>query len=300
MKSFYFVFAIISLNFAARSQTVIVDGECINSSTTLGSVGDINGKPAYSDMGTVMGIPGVTISVYWLDAPDNVWVLDFDGQPYFQSACSSAEPPGTGNPSCTWSAVSGQVCTGGTALSISGSGVLSINLTSFTATETSNLVVLNWQTTGETNNRNFDIQRSRNGSNWMTLGSVNGAGNSMSVVSYHFIDSTSLPGRNFYRLIQYDFDGRITYSRIIRIDLSTSSYYTIAGNPGNGIYRVNIQTPKPVVLWLTDLSGKRLQTATVPPGLNRIDISRYPAGMYLLQIKTGTEIFTEKLIKNNR
>jgi len=297
MKFLYFAAGIIFLNFTAKSQTVVVAGECINNSTTLNPVADINGEPAYSGTGTVMSIGGVTISVYWIGAPDNVWVLDFDGQPYFQNTCSGAGPPATGGPLCPWTAVSGQDCTGGTALSITGSGVLSINLTSFAATETNNLVVLNWQTEGEINNRNFDIQRRTDGSNWMTIGSVNGVGNSTSVVSYHFSDSTSLPGKNFYRLIQYDFDGRVTFSRIIKIDLSTFSYYTIAGNPGNGIYRVNIRTSKPVILVLSDLSGKRLQMTTAAPGLNHIDISRYPSGMYLLQIKKDSEIFTEKLIK---
>ena len=297
MKIFYFVLAIIFLNPVAQSQTVMVAGECINNPTTLSSIGDIDGKPAYSGTGTVQGIPGVTIFVYWLGAPDNVWVLDFDGQPYFQNSCASAKPPGTGNSSCPWSAVSGMVCTGGTALSIGGSGVLPVNLTSFTATEINNMVVLNWQTASEINNRNFDIQRSKDGSNWMTLGSVNGANNSVTAVSYHFTDSIPLPRKNFYRLIQHDINGRSSYSRVISIDFSTSSYYTISGNPGNGIYNVNIQTLKPVSLWVSDLSGKRLQTTTAAPGLHRIDISRYPSGMYLLQIKTDTEILTKKLIK---
>ena len=297
----YFLVATIFFNFAVRSQNVIVAGECINSSITLKSVSDINGKPAYSDTGTVMGIPGVTLSIYWIDAPDNVWVLDFDGQPFIQNTCAIAEPPGSGGSSCVWSAISGQICTGGTALSISGSGVLSINLSGFTVTKTNNQVLLSWQTGREINNRNFDIQRSSDGTNWITLRFVKGAGNSMSVVSYHFTDNTPSPRKNFYRLIQYDVDGSISYSRAISIDFSTSSsYYTIAGNPGNGIYSMNIQTSKPVNLWLSDLSGKRLQTTTMPPGLHHIDLSRYPPGMYLLQIKTGTEIFTEKLIKNSQ
>jgi hypothetical protein len=266
----------------------------------LASVGNVNGKPAYSQTATVMGIAGVTVSVYWLDAPDNVWVLDFDGQPYFQSACLTADPPATGGASCPWTAVTAQVCTGGSALSINGSGVLSIKLTSFTATQNNNEVVLNWQTTGEINNQKFDVQRSTDGSNWITIGSVNGAGNSASSVSYHFSDNTSLPGRNFYRLIQYDFDNKMTFSRIIKIDLSTSSLYKITGNPGNGVYQVNIQTSKPVTLSLSDLSGKQLHKTTAAPGIHRIDISRFPSGMYLLRINTGTEIFTEKLIKNIR
>ncbi|MEO6732651.1 MAG: T9SS type A sorting domain-containing protein, partial [Ferruginibacter sp.] len=197
-------------------------------------------------------------------------------------------------------AVSGQICTGAAALSITGSGVLPVNLISFNGTEINNQVILNWRTAGEINNRKFDIQRSKDGSNWMVLGSVKGVGNTVSVVAYHFTDSTPLRGKNFYRLIQYDIDGRIASSGIITVNFSTSSAYTIAGNPGNGIYQVNIQTFKPVTIWLSDFSGKRLQTNLMVPGMHAVDISKYPAGMYLLQINTGTEIFTEKLLKNNR
>ncbi|MEO6673940.1 MAG: T9SS type A sorting domain-containing protein [Ginsengibacter sp.] len=296
MKIFYAVFILLLLQFSANTQTVIVSGECMSSAITLSSISDINGKPAYQGTGTVDGIPNVTVSVYWLGVPDNLWVLDFDGQPYFQNACDFDIPPGTGA-TCPWDVVSGTTCTGGTPLAITGAVALPIRLISFTASKTNNHVLLNWKAATETNNKGFEVQRSSDGNNWITIGFVTGGGNSFSESTYHYIDNTPLERNNYYRLIQYDINNNPSYFPVVRIDFKNPAYYIIANNPGKGIYQLSIQSPLPVQLSVSDLSGKKLITKRVGPGAYQLDISRYPAGIYLLQLQKDNEIFTEKLIK---
>lgn len=296
MRNFYIGLILLFLQFSARAQTVVVSGECIASPITLNSISDVNGKPAYQGTGTVDGNANVTVSVYWLGAPDNVWVLDFDGQPYFQNTCDFAIPPGTGA-ICAWTIVSGTTCTGGDTLSITGAVALPVGLISFTAGRINNQTVLNWKTATEINNKGFEVQRSNNGNNWIRIGFVNGAGNSSIERAYRFTDNTPLNGKNYYRLIQLDIDDHRLFSLVRSVDFKNLAYYIIGNNPGRGIYELNIQTSTPAELFVSDLSGRKLVSKMVSPGAYRLDISNYPAGVYLLRLKKDSEIFLEKLIK---
>lgn len=283
--------------YCSNAQTINVSGQCMTSTITLTQVSNVNGKPAYQGTGTVQGFPGVVVSIYWIGAPDNVWVLDFDGQPYYQNACNSAGPYGTGNVSCPWTTVPSTSCTGGAALSIAGVGVLPVNLISFTAKKENQEVVLNWKTASENNNKGFDVLRSKDGISWSSLGFVNGAVNSSLEREYVFIDKSPLSGKNYYRLAQQDLDGNKTYSSVVNLEFSTSGYYTLGNNPGNGIYKLNIQSSQLFEITVLDITGKKLLSTTASAGVHQVDISNYAAGTYLLRLTNGNVTFTEKLIK---
>jgi hypothetical protein len=298
MKPFYLLLIILFYAPSIKSQTVIVSGQCMTGSITLDPIGDIDGKPAYEGTGTVDGIAGVTVDVFWMPAPDNLWVLAFDGQPFFQNSCDTTLPWGTGNAACPWTSVAGQSCTGASPLTINGAGALSVNLISFTAKIDNKQVIVNWKTSGETNNKGFDIQRSPDGINWKNIGFVNGNLNSAIERSYQFGDLKPLQGKNFYRLRQVDLDGKYSYSIVVSVNFLKAGFYSIYGNPGNGIYQVNFDvTTEKIELSMIDAGGKRMMTKTTGAGVQTIDISNFPSGIYLLRIRKGTDLFTEKLVK---
>ena len=298
MKKIYAILLISFFCSTIKSQTVVVSGQCITGTIILNPIGNIDGKPAYEGTGTVAGIAGVQVNVFWMPAPDNVWVLAFDGQPYFQNSCNTALPRSTGSVACPWTAVTGQTCTGAGALSITGLGTVPVNITSFTARAENKIVIVNWKTTSETNNKGFEIQRSADGINWTNIGFVNGNINSSIERSYQFNDLKPLPGKNFYRLRQVDLDGKSSYSIVASVTFLKSGFYSIAGNAGNNIYQVNIEnTSHKVELSVVDASGKRLLTKITGTGMQTIDISKFPQGIYWLRIQKGTDLFTEKLIK---
>jgi hypothetical protein len=280
-----------------NAQTINVSGQCMTGTITLAKISNINGKPAYQGTGTVQGFPGVIVSIYWLGAPDNVWVLDFDGQPYYQNSCNSTGPYGTGNGACPWTVVPSMSCTGGAALSIVGVGVLPVNLISFTAQKENKEVILNWKTASENNNKGFDVQRSKDGISWVSLGFVNGAINSSMEKEYAFNDKFPLSGKNYYRLAQQDLDGNKTYSSIVNLEFSSSGYYTLGNNPGNGVYKLNILSSQLFEITVLDLTGKKLLSTTAGAGIHQVDIRNYATGTYLLRLTKGNETFTEKLIK---
>ncbi|WP_162944574.1 T9SS type A sorting domain-containing protein [Flavisolibacter nicotianae] len=299
MRIISLLFLSLLLRSVAVAQTIAVSGQCMTGTITLNKIADVNGQVAYEGTGTVAGTAGVTVDIFWMGAPDNVWVLAFDGQPYYQSPCNRSTPPSTSNPSCSWSGVTpspNPPCTGGTALSITGSGTLPIRLVSFTAAKTGRQVQLNWITASETNNKGFEVQHSRNGADWTTIGFVNGAGNSATERAYHFTDATPVSGRNYYRLQQRDLDNQSAYSAIVSVDLSAGGFYTLQ-QAGNGRYQLSIDANGPVEISVVDMNGRKLFGQTVAQGLHPVDLSPYAKGIYLLQIKKDTDLLTEKLIK---
>lgn len=296
MRYFYTLFLFLFLQSAVFGQTIAVSGLCMTGTITLNKTADVAGKVAYEGTGTVAGTAGTPVSIFWMGAPDNIWVLAFDGQPYFQSPCDRSTPPSTTNATCSWSAVPDMVCTGGTALSIAGTGTLPVRLVSFTAAKSGRQVQLNWQTASETNNRGFAVQRSKNGSDWASIGFVAAGVNATAGQAYHFDDAAPLTGRNFYRLVQYDLDNRSTQSPVVSVDFSAKGFYTLQ-HPGNGRYELMIDTEEPVELTVVDLGGRKLFGKTAGQGVHAIDLGPYAKGIYLLQLKKNQQVLTEKLIK---
>ena len=84
---------------------------------------------------------------------------------------------------------------------------LPITLASFTATAFDQHVELNWTTLTEENFEYFEIQRASSESEFQTIETVSGSGNSDVAISYEWSDENPLIGLNYYRLISNDYDG---------------------------------------------------------------------------------------------
>jgi len=122
-----------------------------------------------------------------------------------------------------------------------------VELTSFTAQYIGNTTQLNWTTATELNNLGFDVQRSANGNEFVTIGFVSGNGTTTEAQNYSYIDKTTLPNTNYaYRLKQMDFNGTYTYSEVINLGESLSLNYELAQNypnPFNPSTTVSIGLP---------------------------------------------------------
>lgn len=80
---------------------------------------------------------------------------------------------------------------------------------------------LYWQTYSERNNAGFEIQKASDGQTWETIGWLDGAGSSTSVLDYEFFDSDLSSEGQYYRFKQIDFDGMTSYSNIVFLSLKT-------------------------------------------------------------------------------
>lgn len=123
-----------------------------------------------------------------------------------------------------------------------GNTPLPVSLISFTAAVENNAVQLAWSTASEENNDYFTIERSTNGVDFEVLGTVNGAGNSNSTLTYNYTDNTPAKGKSYYRLSQTDFDGTTVSFEIVSVEFSTVKDLAVYPNPVNRGSELNIQT----------------------------------------------------------
>lgn len=67
---------------------------------------------------------------------------------------------------------------------------------------------LRWVTVSEHNSSHFIIERSIDGESWDFIGNKNAAGNSQSKINYFYLDNYTNQVNVYYRLVQYDVDGK--------------------------------------------------------------------------------------------
>ena len=154
---------------------------------------------------------------------------------------------------------------------------------------------LDWQTATETDNKGFHIERSPDGLRWETLGFVAGQGNSSSAISYTFLDEQPIPGRNYYRLLQVDFDGKEAFSPIAQVELSSlPGKLTIYPNPiAAGTDCTVTSTQEIWALRLLDVTGRPVAVFSNPA---RFSTSALKSGIYWLEAQTVQGTAMEKVV----
>jgi hypothetical protein len=124
------------------------------------------------------------------------------------------------------------------------SAPLPIELVFFTTKLTKyNHVQLEWLTQTEINNDYFEVLVMRDDITWELLTTVQGHGNSNSPILYNVTDDNPSVGHNYYKLIQYDFDGKSTTHKIVVIDVITETDKDIHiwPNPSNSGDDINVE-----------------------------------------------------------
>jgi len=202
-----------------------------------------------------------------------------------------------------------------------GADALPVELTSFTANQTSNSVTLTWQTVTEVNNYGFEIERQtvetlRATSNeWQTIGFVEGHGNSNSPKDYTFTDdllNLSLGLNLNYRLKQLDFDGNYKYSDVVEVKLveNVKAYkleqnYPNPFNPST-VIKYSIPTDvrgemQEVRLTVYDILGNEVATLVKENQKSgnyevKFDASNFSSGLYFYRISAGNFVDIKKMI----
>lgn len=179
------------------------------------------------------------------------------------------------------------------------SAALPVQLLDFTATRHSNTVLLNWKTASESNSSHFIIERSTDGKNFASIGTVAAAGTSNRIIAYQFTDAAPLEGNNFYRLKQMDKDGSPNLSQIVRVAFGPKLAYTFGPNPAKGRVTISLENnPYPVTVQLTDLNGKLVKQQLVPASQTQaiLYLNGITKGIYLLKMVTGQGVQTGKLM----
>lgn len=148
------------------------------------------------------------------------------------------------------------------------SPVTPVELIAFHAIAEEKGVRLVWQTASESNNFGFEIEHSRDGQRFETIGFVLGHGTSNTTHLYDFLHETHEPGLHAYRLKQIDTDGSFTYSGVVEVKLSAPASFTLLPsypNPlslasGRGQTNITVDLPQSADIRIAvyDLLGREV------------------------------------------
>ncbi|HSN60697.1 MAG TPA: hypothetical protein VLR49_07170, partial [Ferruginibacter sp.] len=120
---------------------------------------------------------------------------------------------------------------------------LPIKLSDFTVTAKMNDALLQWTTLEEVNASHFSIQRSYDAKNYEEAGTVLAYGTSSNRRNYSFIDKDIInSGKTivYYRLLTFDKDGEMEYSKVLSLKLKASQWNVrLLNNPVKD--QINIQ-----------------------------------------------------------
>ncbi len=174
------------------------------------------------------------------------------------------------------------------------SAVLGLNFLDFNGTLKDKKAVLNWKTSDEINTKDFEVERATNNADFVTLGTVAAANIAATINTYNFIDNDPGTPYNYYRIKEVDIDGKITYSRIIRIDFSNQFAVQLLPNPVHNKLQLlfsGMQGNRKAELSIFNVSGSKMKQmpVTLTNQKLEVDVSALSPGMYILKV-TGDNI----------
>jgi len=188
-------------------------------------------------------------------------------------------------------------------------GVLPVKLSGFSGSLNGKTAQLNWQTAQEMNSSYFELQRSKDGSNFESFATISAKGFSNSSSNYQATDDVSIFAGNviYYRLKMVDTDGRFTYSTIVMLKINGSSVVSklnVWPNPYNGQLHADFKTEKDgtAQIRISSIDGKIMLQSNiiVKKGQNVFVIGQaqsLPAGTYILNLLSDNKTENIKIIK---
>jgi hypothetical protein len=165
---------------------------------------------------------------------------------------------------------------------------------------------IDWKVEQEINVETYEVQRSLNTvSDFVTIskGKIK-ANNILSRSEYSYVDDDELIGGTYYyRIKQFDFDGKYNFSKRVSIKkeatLETRLYPNPTTSSTNIVYKA--ENDGNLVIKVIDVAGKVILTQSVDveegSGQIGLDISTLPEGVYNVAIELNNTISNNRLIK---
>ncbi|HRI20070.1 MAG TPA: T9SS type A sorting domain-containing protein [Panacibacter sp.] len=164
-----------------------------------------------------------------------------------------------------------------------GFGTLAARLSNFSAQKQGKDILVKWQAAEDLNTKNFEIQRSKNGVDFNTVGVVNQiAGNITNLKQYSFRDSAPLDNISYYRLKQNDKDAHFEYSTVAKVFFTDKTASLLYPNPASSIIHI-ISSGKIKAVSILDISGKTIRNFR-PTINNAYSINNLSNGNYWVKL----------------
>src|SRR5690606_2251428 len=163
-------------------------------------------------------------------------------------------------------------------------------------------VSLKWTTASEQDNAYFTIEKSRDASIWSAIGTVPGARNSSSMISYSFTDDDASV-LAYYRLRQTDLNGTTEVSNTIAVGCGVEHGTAIVNAWDDGTY-LNLVVSSTLDgvydLTLTDAQGKVMTTQAaqvINTGSTTLQVDKrgIATGIYMVQLLNNTNMMSRRV-----
>lgn len=181
--------------------------------------------------------------------------------------------------------------------------ILPVVLKNFVVWQAPQKNIIKWITEGESAFDRFEIQRSEDGRDFLTIGVIGATESSNLEKHYSFEDHTPL-AKAFYRLKMIDDNGKFSYSRIIEAKRNLYSDINILPvAPAADQLKLNIESGerRSMLMNIVDVSGRILLTYRIEcnKGLTVIekDISRFSKGVYTVLLRDEQLMTSRSFIK---
>lgn len=169
---------------------------------------------------------------------------------------------------------------------------LPIILSGFNAIAQGAKTKIDWYTSSEQNNDRFVIERSSDGINYFKLTTVKGIGNSATAHQYSAYDNNPSKGTNYYRLLQYNFDGRRADHGVKTVSFNVIGLPTVKAYPNPSISNLGILLSnyegKKINVSVTDISGRIVLKQSIQTnngqGFYPLNTSQTMKGTYILNV----------------
>lgn len=184
---------------------------------------------------------------------------------------------------------------------------LPVELVSFNANCLENgSIDVSWVTATEHNASHYVVDKSVEGTTWATVATVQAAGNSTTTLNYSLNDAERKAGDVYYRLTQYDVDGKNKVYDPISIDCSTDitkSTIVTYPNPSSNSFYVELNAVNAegfAILSIIDVHGSVVSSRSieVKKGLTVISVDDLTVspGMYYISVQSENDKF--ELVKH--
>jgi hypothetical protein len=268
---------------------------------TGGSIEIIDDINLDNTQGDIINISGGTVTV-----PNDVDILDTDAQITVSGGTLDAgviDDSNTGGED-----VSDNITVSGSGtVSEGGVEVLPVELISFKGILQASSVELIWKTASELNNERFDLQKSTDGVNYLTISTIQGSGTTSQQSEYRYTDKSVGKGILYYRLVQYDFDGEFEVLPTISINNESQVAASSMKLYPNPVFQnhITIELEGKIITngWtasIYNLKGQIVLQADGATGspLLRIDNLRssIEPGVYLLRVQGEAEVLSRRIV----
>ncbi|MFT3912417.1 MAG: T9SS type A sorting domain-containing protein [Ferruginibacter sp.] len=153
-------------------------------------------------------------------------------------------------------------------------------------------VLLQWKTLNENNTTSFGIERSTDGSTWMSIGNVHAD----ALPAYSFTDRFAQDGINYYRIKLTDAGNAATYTVTRTVTIDNKKHLLIWPNPVSK--QLHVQLPfADASIKIIDMRGRIVFETVVNADNILIPVSQLASGTYTLKAGNGKTVVVDRFIK---